>query len=496
MHSNTVLMMKRPHWPILVIIAIFSLTASVVARGQTEGCFPQPASSSDQAKPSVPIRRDNRAASTTRSYPIADGSRRMSPEVPCGSTPDALNSPKPSLRRHQRIQAYPPSYAPPTAEVRCGEDDVNIATPVTKPRVVARHQPTTPTTPVYQRRHSPPVFDATDGCLPDSNVHHQKTLRGPTQPLTSQGRPTSGDTTQTQSHSGPIVQAAAAIQAEWNGEPRARYSPQSPLQKLSHQASQQKPQASIVRMAEPAFLPRSITHQERPNISPAPAHRAVAAPSQPKIRLVQATEEYFPSDDYSREIERLDDSVTHEPSPCDNVGDGTSDSPCETDKAMIPLPASPAPDEAPDEGPFRDPDEIEPAISSQQYSSANSRLSDMRLGKVFTRLESLPDKFIPSPEHSSRDPYYGTNNIQSKKWAPRNLAHRTLYFEDMPLERYGLTKVWYKQMLASATEFFCDAAKMPLRWGKEEPCSLHYTLGQQRAGSCPPRIKEKACPVP
>ena len=114
--------------------------------------------------------------------------------------------------------------------------------------------------------------------------------------------------------------------------------------------------------------------------------------------------------------------------------------------------------------------------------------------------------FAPSPASSKyfeslapadatgRDPYLGTNQDVRYHWAARNLSHRTLYFQDMPLERYGYSYSDKVQPLVSALDFIRDAAISPIRWGKEQPCELHYVLGYERSGSCAPPVRERWAP--
>ena len=111
-------------------------------------------------------------------------------------------------------------------------------------------------------------------------------------------------------------------------------------------------------------------------------------------------------------------------------------------------------------------------------------------------LEKLPDEFQrqQSRHPANRDPYYGSPDLIDHHWTARNLAHRTLYFDDLPLERYGFASNPTKQAFCSAAEFLKDAVLFPLRRHRDDCCELHYVLAYDRAGTCTPQIEEKCIP--
>ncbi len=94
-------------------------------------------------------------------------------------------------------------------------------------------------------------------------------------------------------------------------------------------------------------------------------------------------------------------------------------------------------------------------------------------------------------EDTHRDPYIGTDDTVGYYWTARNLSHRTLYFQEMPLQRYGYSSGPILQPFLSAADFARDAALFPLRRLQETPCELHYVLGLERAGSPAPRVRER-----
>ena len=99
----------------------------------------------------------------------------------------------------------------------------------------------------------------------------------------------------------------------------------------------------------------------------------------------------------------------------------------------------------------------------------------------------------PATMHSHRDPHLGIADQRPYTWAARNTAHRTLYFEDMPLERYGQS-AGCLQPAKSAVRFLADTITFPLQWVHERPCELHYTLPLERAGGCTPPLKQPIVP--
>ncbi|MEM7312208.1 MAG: hypothetical protein AAF497_03555 [Planctomycetota bacterium] len=514
----------KPLAQLLIVCAVW-MGVPASAMGQTEGCFPGQveAKSAYQAKRENPVSPlPGNAQRLKGAYPVASGTARMEATTACGTIDeeafektarqtsfeirhrDALR--RLEMRRRQssdRIEANSqqlPIERPtePAPEVRCGELGDRPATlqqaPVNELPSKLMGSPH-----VYPRRRTTPQSMGTVGCLPGSlpNDSQANQLTVP-RATTNRNSAANAAVDLERFRRGPIVSAArpANIRTQ-SSTPTARFSPPKTV----------KP--GTVGQARFAVTRPEPVSARGPNLVPLPLAPKVAqrkaspAAMLSKVQLVQATEEILIPEPYDSTLDSplggasvdigtsVDRDLSTATSPCESVGDGPNGSPCDA-------PASTLPEFSDFSNqvvinPF---EQTETPVRSPMVGATTQTLAEMRLGEVFNRLESLPDKFVPSPNTNPRNPYTGSAEQFGFRWTPRNLAHRTLYFEDMPLERYGLTRGWYKQMFASAKEFFYDAAVMPLRWGKEVKCDLHYTLGHERAGSCPPRIEERACPVP
>jgi hypothetical protein len=71
-------------------------------------------------------------------------------------------------------------------------------------------------------------------------------------------------------------------------------------------------------------------------------------------------------------------------------------------------------------------------------------------------------------------------------WAASEMAHQPLYFDDVPLERYGQTCHPLVQPLVSGALFFGTFPVMPYKIGLDHPYDLISTLGYYRPGSPAP----------
>ena len=123
-------------------------------------------------------------------------------------------------------------------------------------------------------------------------------------------------------------------------------------------------------------------------------------------------------------------------------------------------------------------------------------LRDFTFDAVFAPRPQGTDYFqslVPA-NATGRDPHTGVQEPYDYHWAARNVSHRTLYFQDLPLERYGYSYGPKVQPFVSALDFVRDVAMAPIRWGKEQRCELHYVLGYERAGSCAPPVCERWIP--
>ena len=73
------------------------------------------------------------------------------------------------------------------------------------------------------------------------------------------------------------------------------------------------------------------------------------------------------------------------------------------------------------------------------------------------------------------------------QWAPTNLYHYPLYFEDPALERYGHTYHPVVQPFASAGRFATQLVGLPYQMALHPVHSHEYTLGYYRPGECAPK---------
>jgi hypothetical protein len=69
-------------------------------------------------------------------------------------------------------------------------------------------------------------------------------------------------------------------------------------------------------------------------------------------------------------------------------------------------------------------------------------------------------------------------------WAPTEFFHQPLYFDDVPLERYGQTRSRLLQPAISGLHFFGSVAVLPVKMLADHPCRCISQLGYDRPGSC------------
>jgi len=71
-------------------------------------------------------------------------------------------------------------------------------------------------------------------------------------------------------------------------------------------------------------------------------------------------------------------------------------------------------------------------------------------------------------------------------WEPTNMYHNPIYFEDVPLERYGHTRHYLIQPVFSGAKFAVQLLGLPYQMTIYPICSRQYTLGYYRPGECAP----------
>jgi hypothetical protein len=73
-------------------------------------------------------------------------------------------------------------------------------------------------------------------------------------------------------------------------------------------------------------------------------------------------------------------------------------------------------------------------------------------------------------------------------WRASNLCHKPLYFEDVAVERYGISLPPGLQSISSGVHFFTSLCLVPYKMGIELPNECVYDLGYYRPGSCAPQM--------
>ena len=75
-------------------------------------------------------------------------------------------------------------------------------------------------------------------------------------------------------------------------------------------------------------------------------------------------------------------------------------------------------------------------------------------------------------------------------WQSPELWHQPLYFDDVPLERYGQTMRPLLQPAISAGRFFVSIPAIPYKLFVDRPFSMVTEFGKHRPGSCNPCIRQ------
>lgn len=75
-------------------------------------------------------------------------------------------------------------------------------------------------------------------------------------------------------------------------------------------------------------------------------------------------------------------------------------------------------------------------------------------------------------------------------WCAPNIHYQPLYFEDVPLERYGQTLGLHRQPFRSGIRFHAATLLLPWQMWRNRPCECDYPLGFCRPGSCVPPTRQ------
>ena len=89
----------------------------------------------------------------------------------------------------------------------------------------------------------------------------------------------------------------------------------------------------------------------------------------------------------------------------------------------------------------------------------------------------------------SNEPYQPRDFAQTVfGWEASNLYHNPIYFQDVPLERYGHSYPCWLQPFASVGKFGLQFAGLPYQMAIDPPCKRIYPLGYYRPGECAPKL--------
>ena len=133
------------------------------------------------------------------------------------------------------------------------------------------------------------------------------------------------------------------------------------------------------------------------------------------------------------------------------------------------------------------------AADEKKSSAGSSRLNtDIRTIKPTLSYamknisrEQLPEDFddkIDNGQYVARE-----SSAKVLQWAPTNLYHYPLYFEDPSLERYGHAYHPIVQPFASYGRFATQLVGLPYQMALHPVNSKQYTLGYYRPGECAPK---------
>lgn len=102
-----------------------------------------------------------------------------------------------------------------------------------------------------------------------------------------------------------------------------------------------------------------------------------------------------------------------------------------------------------------------------------------------------PEGILPGVETSLPDGVARGAISKCVHWAPASICHYPLYFEDVMLERHGHQKFCRLQPLISGARFFATLPVLPYKQALQGPAESIYTLGNYRAGTPAPALKQR-----
>jgi len=126
---------------------------------------------------------------------------------------------------------------------------------------------------------------------------------------------------------------------------------------------------------------------------------------------------------------------------------------------------------------------------NEQMRASLKPLSEITL-KVTPQGSAPPDCYARDTSSEEIWSYPASDSVYQYHWQAASLVHNPLYFEDIPLERYGHIYGPLLQPLVSGAHFWGSALTLPYRMGVDPPQNLKYTLGYHRPGSWAPSVRE------
>lgn len=143
----------------------------------------------------------------------------------------------------------------------------------------------------------------------------------------------------------------------------------------------------------------------------------------------------------------------------------------------------------------------QPLPSSEEVALPAGQLSELwekPLAEI--RLEIIPATRNVPPDRSVEffPPDQPVPGGDSRGWVHRdfywvapNLAHQPIYFQNVPLERYGQSLCPLLQPVLSGAHFFATVPTIPYQMRLNRPYEMVYTLGQYTPGSPAPCVRQR-----
>jgi hypothetical protein len=130
---------------------------------------------------------------------------------------------------------------------------------------------------------------------------------------------------------------------------------------------------------------------------------------------------------------------------------------------------------------------IDPSSANDPlYEPCPSPKDYKRIDQVSTDISAQPGDFPPECG-LGEDPFTPRMWAMSTyTWRASALCHKPLYWQQVPVERYGHTWGPVLQPFVSAANFYLTFPVLPYKMGLDPPNECIYDLGYYRPGSCAP----------